>query len=131
MPIDPAALARKPQLTGRPGRRTRPRADDAADHQCGQGPAGVDGAGLVLADERGQLRWATASDQQTQTIEEGQERLGEGACVNAFAEHAPMAMRDATKEPQWGKITDVVTGQEMRAGLRAGRPQAAALAQQT
>ena len=91
----------------------------------------MDGAGLVLADERGQLRWATASDQQTQTIEEGQERLGEGACVNAFAEHAPMAMRDAAKEPQWGKITDVVTGQEMGAGLRAGRPQAAALAQQT
>jgi GAF domain-containing protein len=28
-----------------------------------------------------------------------------------------MAMRDATKEPQWGKITDVVIGQEMRAGL--------------
>jgi GAF domain-containing protein len=28
-----------------------------------------------------------------------------------------MAMRDAAKEPQWGKITDVVTGQEMRAGL--------------
>ena len=28
-----------------------------------------------------------------------------------------MAMRDAAKEPQWGKITDVVAGQEMRAGL--------------
>jgi GAF domain-containing protein len=28
-----------------------------------------------------------------------------------------MAMRDAAKEPQWGKITDVVTGQEMRAAL--------------
>jgi GAF domain-containing protein len=26
-------------------------------------------------------------------------------------------MWDATKEPQWDKITDVVTGQEMRAGL--------------
>lgn len=26
-------------------------------------------------------------------------------------------MRDAAKEPQWGKITDVVTGQEMWAGL--------------
>jgi GAF domain-containing protein len=37
--------------------------------------------------------------------------------VNAFAEHAPMAMRDAAKEPHWGKITDVVTGQDMRAGL--------------
>src|ERR671911_11789 len=43
--------------------------------------------------------------------------LGEGPCVNAFAEHAPMAMRDAAKEPHWGKITDVVTGQDMRAGL--------------
>jgi GAF domain-containing protein len=77
----------------------------------------VDGAGLMLADERGELRWATASDQQTQLIEEGQERLGQGPCVNAFAEHAPMAMRDAAKEPHWGRITDVVTGQEMRAGL--------------
>jgi GAF domain-containing protein len=79
----------------------------------------VDGAGLMLADERGQLRWATASDQQTQIIAEAQERLGQGPCVNAFAAHAPMAMRDAAKEPQWGKITDVVTGQEMRAGLSA------------
>jgi GAF domain-containing protein len=77
----------------------------------------VDGAGLMLADERGQLRWATASDQPTQIVEEGQERLGQGPCVNAFAAHAPMAMRDAAKEPHWGKITDVVTGQEMRAGL--------------
>ena len=63
------------------------------------------------------LRWATASDQSTQVIEEGEERLGQGPCVNAFVEHAPMAMRDAAKEPQWGRITDVVTGQEMRAGL--------------
>ena len=77
----------------------------------------MDGAGLMLADERGELRWATASDQETQIIEEGQERLGQGPCVNAFAEHAPMAMRDAAKEPHWGKITDVVTGQDMRAGL--------------
>jgi GAF domain-containing protein len=37
--------------------------------------------------------------------------------VNAFAEHAPMAMRDAAKELYWGKITDAATGQEMRAGL--------------
>ena len=57
----------------------------------------VDGAGLMLADERGELRWATASDQQTQVIEEGQERLGEGPCVNAFAEHAPMAMRGTAR----------------------------------
>jgi hypothetical protein len=40
---------------------------------------GVDGAGLMLADEHGVLRWATASDQPTQVIEEGQERLGQAA----------------------------------------------------
>ena len=117
MPIDPATLARNLSEL----------ATLDAEHDLAQAMQqlasaakallGVDGAGLMLADERGELRWATASDQQTQTIEEGEERLGQGPCVNAFAEHAPMAMRDATKEPHWGKITDVITGQEMRAGL--------------
>jgi GAF domain-containing protein len=117
MPIDPAALVRNVSSL----------ATVDAEHDLARalqqitGGAkallGVDGAGLMLADERGELRWASASDQQTQIVEEGQERLGQGPCVNAFAEHAPMAMRDATKEPHWGKITDVVTGQEMRAGL--------------
>jgi GAF domain-containing protein len=117
MPIDPAALARNlSQLAtldveGDLGRSMQQITSAAKELLP------VDGAGLMLADERGQLRWATASDQQTQVIEEGQERLGQGPCVNAFAEHAPMVMRDAAKETHWGKITDVVTGQEMRAGL--------------
>jgi GAF domain-containing protein len=117
MPIDPSSLARN---------LSKLAVLDAEDDLAGamqqvasaaKALLGVDGAGLMLADERGELRWATASDQQTQIIEEGEERLGEGPCVNAFAEHAPMAMRDATKEPHWGRITNVVTGQEMRAGL--------------
>jgi len=117
MPIDPAALARNLSslvtLDAEQGlQRALQQLASAAKELLG-----VDGAGLMLADERGDLRWATASDQETQAIEEGQERLGQGPCVNAFAEHAPMAMRDAAKEPHWGKITDVVTGQEMRAGL--------------
>jgi GAF domain-containing protein len=119
MPIDPAALVQNVSALG----ALDPEQDLARAMQQITSAAKtllrVDGAGLMLADERGVLRWATASDQQTQIIEEGQERLGQGPCVNAFAEHAPMAMRDATKEPQWGKITDVVTGQEMRAGLSA------------
>jgi GAF domain-containing protein len=117
MPIDPAVLVQNVSALG----ALDPEQDLARAMQQITSAAKqllrVDGAGLMLADERGVLRWATASDQQTQIIEEGQERLGQGPCVNAFAEHAPMAMRDATKEPQWGKITDVVSGQEMRAGL--------------
>jgi GAF domain-containing protein len=119
MPIDPAALVQNVSALG----ALDPEQDLTRAMQQITSAAKtllrVDGAGLMLADERGDLRWATASDQQTQLIEEGQERLGEGPCVNAFAEHAPMAMRDATKEPHWGKITDVVTGQQMRAGLSA------------
>jgi GAF domain-containing protein len=119
MPIDPAALARNLSTLA-----TLDAEHDLARAMQQLASAAkallkVDGAGLMLADERGELRWATASDQQTQIIEEGQERLGQGPCVNAFAEHTPMAMRDATKEPHWGKITDVVTGQQMRAGLSA------------
>jgi GAF domain-containing protein len=117
MPIDPAALARNlSALAGLDAEGDLRRAMQQIANAA-KALLKVDGAGLMLADERGQLRWATASDQPTQIIEEGQERLGQGPCVNAFAEHAPMAMRDATKEPHWGKITDVVTGQEMRAGL--------------
>ena len=117
MPIDPAVLARHvsalaPLDAEHDLARAMQQITSAAKTLLG-----VDGAGLMLADERGQLRWATASDQPTQMIEEGEERLGQGPCVNAFVEHAPIAMRDAAKEPQWGMITDVVTGQEMRAGL--------------
>jgi GAF domain-containing protein len=119
MPIDPAVLVQNVSALG----ALDPEQDLARAMQQITSAAKqllrVDGAGLMLADERGVLRWATASDQPTQIIEEGEERLGQGPCVNAFAEHAPMAMRDATKEPHWGKITDVVTGQQMRAGLSA------------
>ncbi|HEV2930254.1 MAG TPA: GAF and ANTAR domain-containing protein [Propionibacteriaceae bacterium] len=119
MPIDPAALAQNvSSLATLDAEHDLARAMQQIANAA-KTLLRVDGAGLMLADERGQLRWATASDQQTQIIEEGQERLGQGPCVNAFAGHAPMAMRDAAKEPQWGKITDVVTGQEMRAGLSA------------
>jgi hypothetical protein len=117
VPVDPAALVRNvSSLAALDAERDLSRAIQQIV-SAAKALLGVDGAGLMLADERGELRWATASDQQTQLIEEGQERLGQGPCVNAFAEHAPMAMRDAAKEPHWGKITDVVTGQEMRAGL--------------
>jgi GAF domain-containing protein len=117
MPIDPAALVRNiSSLAALDAEHDLPRAMQQIV-SAAKALLRVDGAGLMLADERGDLRWATASDQQTQVIEKGQERLGEGPCVNAFAEHAPMAMRDAAKEPHWGKITNVVTGQQMRAGL--------------
>ena len=118
MPIDPAAMARHlSSLATMDAEQNLARAMQQLT-SAAKALLDVDGAGLMLADERGELRWATASDQQTQIIpKRARSDWGKGPCVNAFAERAPMAMRDATKEPQWGRITDVATGREMRAGL--------------
>ena len=78
MPIDPAALARNlSSLASMDAEQDLARAMQQLA-SAAKALLKVDGAGLMLADERGELRWATASDQQTQTIEEGQEQLGQG-----------------------------------------------------
>jgi hypothetical protein len=38
----------------------------------------ADAAGLMLVDAEGQLRWASASDQTAQTLEDRQEKLAQG-----------------------------------------------------
>jgi hypothetical protein len=73
------------------------------------------GAGLMLADERGGLRWASASDQRAQLAEDNQELLGGGPCVVAFSQGAPAVMRDARRERGWGEIARVFTDIEVGA----------------
>ena len=60
---------------------------------------GADGAGLMLADANGELRWASATDQQSQLVEEGQERLGMGPCRAAFSQRMAITVRNAGAEP--------------------------------
>ena len=62
----------------------------------------ADGAGLMLADANGRLRWASASDERAEAAEDIQELSGQGPCQVAFAQAAPAAMRDAKVEPHWG-----------------------------
>jgi hypothetical protein len=62
----------------------------------------ADAAGLMLIDREGRLRWASATDQTAQTLEDGQERLAQGPCMVAFSQRAPAAIRDISHEPQWG-----------------------------
>ena len=76
MPIDPAALAQNiSSLATLDAEQDLPRALQQIT-SAAKALLGVDGAGLMLADERGELRWATASDQQTQAI--GKARSGWG-----------------------------------------------------
>jgi GAF domain-containing protein len=77
----------------------------------------ADGAGLMLVDAEGQLRWASASDQTAQTIEDGQERLTQGPCAVAFSQRLPAAIRDVRTEPEWAEFSHVLLGEGICAGL--------------
>ena len=67
----------------------------------------ADAAGLMLIDVQGRLRWASASDQTAEILEDGQERLAQGPCMVAFSQRAPAASRGISHEPQVkGQLAD-------------------------
>ena len=77
----------------------------------------ADGAGLMLIDAEGQLRWASASDQTAQTVENEQERLAQGPCAVAFSQRLPAAIRNIRTEPDWAAFAQVLLGEGVAAGL--------------
>jgi GAF domain-containing protein len=77
----------------------------------------VDAAGIMLADNDGTLRSASASDQRAQTLEDSQERFAAGPCAQAFTTGRPVVMRDATLEPGWGEVTHAFCEVRIRSGL--------------
>ena len=77
----------------------------------------VDGAGIMLADADGRLRWASASDPLAQTLEDNQETFAAGPCLEAFTTGRPAVISDATLEPRWGEITLAFVELQIRSGL--------------
>ena len=77
----------------------------------------ADGAGLMLVDAEGQLRWASASDQTAQTLEDGQERLAQGPCAVAFSQRLPAAIRNIKLEPDWQEFTQILVSEGICAAL--------------
>jgi hypothetical protein len=85
MPIDPTDLAKSiGTLTD-----LHPEQDLAATLQEAVVAAkqlfDADAAGIMLADMEGKLRWASASDQRAQVLEDNQEVFAAGPCAEAFA----------------------------------------------
>ena len=115
MRIDPAALVASISSLA----DTQPRRDLAGTlHQVVAAARllfRVKGAGIMLADERGELRWVSATDQQIQLAEDNQELLGQGPCAAAFSQRAPAVMRDAHREPEWGEIALLFSDVQVRA----------------
>jgi GAF domain-containing protein len=77
----------------------------------------VDGAGLLLIDGDGVLRCATASDEPGAMLEALQEQFGEGPCVDAFLEGAPVLAEDLAADPRWPSVGPLAAGHGVRAVL--------------
>jgi GAF domain-containing protein len=78
---------------------------------------GAQAAGIMLADANSQLRWASASDQRAQTLEDNQEIFAAGPCAQAYTTGKPAVMRDATLERRWGEIALTFVEVQIRSGL--------------
>ena len=70
----------------------------------------ADRAGLMLVDQAGALRWASASDQIAEAGEGDLDRLAQGPCTTAFAQRAPAAVPDLSA--QLGRRTLAQVGVE-------------------
>jgi GAF domain-containing protein len=117
MPIDPTDLAKSIGAIGSldPEQGLAPTLQQIAD--AAKQLFAADAAGLMLVDAEGQLRWASASDQTAQALEDGQERLAQGPCMAAFNQRAPAAIGDIRTERDWGEISQVLLGEGVCAAL--------------
>src|SRR4029453_6315900 len=117
MPIGPSMLAKRiAPLTA-----LHPAQDLTATlHQAVQAAKQLfdaDAAGVMLVDIDGQLRWASASDEGAQTLEDNQEVFAAGPCLEAYTSGRPAVMHDATLERRWGEITLTMVEVQIRSGL--------------
>ena len=117
MPIDPALLTRSiAALTDRDPERDLASTLEQAVLAAKQ-LFMVDAAGIMLADNDGTLRSASASDQRAQALEDSQERFAASPCAQAFSTGRPVVMRDATLEPRWGEVRHAFAQARIRSGL--------------
>ena len=77
----------------------------------------ADAAGIMLVDVDGRLRWASASDERAQVLEDNQEVFAAGPCSEAYTTGRPAMMHDATMERRWGEITLTMVEVQIRSGL--------------
>jgi GAF domain-containing protein len=117
MPIDPAMLAKSiGTLTD-----LQPQQDLVLTLQQAVLAAkqlfAADAAGVMLVDLDGSLRWASATDQRAQTLEDNQEVFAAGPCAQAFTTGKPAVMHDATLERRWGEIALTFVEVQIRSGL--------------
>lgn len=75
----------------------------------------VDGSGLMLADEGGQLRYAVSTDGAGQMLEKTQLATGEGPCIDTFVQDRLTTVDDMARDERYPRIA----GELAAAGVRS------------
>ena len=77
----------------------------------------VSGVGLMLVDDGGSLRYVLGSDPAAQALEQAQEDLVEGPCVNSFVLAEPVRTDDLITDPRWPRLGARLAGAGVRGVL--------------
>jgi GAF domain-containing protein len=80
---------------------------------------GVDGSGLLLVDDGRVQRSTVATDATGKALEEHQEALGEGPCVDALMHNAVVRTSDVTSDERYPRLGPLLEGEQVRAVVGA------------
>jgi transcriptional regulator with GAF, ATPase, and Fis domain len=78
---------------------------------------GVEGSGLMIADEQNTLRYVVSSDGPGRVLEEAQSRTGQGPCVDTYVHGHPVHTDDLAVETRWPRSRRTVLDHGVRAVL--------------
>ncbi len=77
----------------------------------------VDGTGIMLADESGELRYVVATDDAGRRLEHAQLQASEGPCVDAYVRREPVTVPDLAGDDRWHRLAKALSGSGIRAVL--------------
>ena len=78
---------------------------------------GVTGCGLMLIDDNQAMRYVVATDPDSRILEEVQEEVGEGPCVDALIHEAIVATPDVSTDDRWPRAAKLLQATTVRAVL--------------
>lgn len=105
MHIDPQALSTSFEGLGSTDMGTIP-VEAAIERvvEAARGLFSVSGVGLMLVDDTGALRYVLGSDPSAQALEQAQEDLVEGPCVDSFVLGEHVRTDDLIADPRWPRL---------------------------
>jgi GAF domain-containing protein len=78
---------------------------------------GLSGAGLMFIDSDEALRYVAASDETVALLEEAQEELGEGPCIDTFVYDKVVEVYDLLQDQRWPRLSERLWTRGIRAVL--------------